>query len=282
MGYDIFHFGLPYVAGHAQRIPEQNENIPQYDEVSVISFGPSLDGKSITWIKPNGMNIFVADRVLLSNVSWDDLKKNSFVRGKRVIMDGQRFRCRLLRFGVEEEESPDEWGNILAETDMNESIWHWDKAYFWETDILPEGATTGAIRGLTSALFWEDRRSSRREVDTGFRPVLEPLGDINSTPNYKLDGVEFRLSKIPGSDGHSFVLQPTPGNVFADIPNGQQVKMYTLLKDGKPVRMDTNRKSKYNSKSRLKLTDRYYGDEYLISWTISDGIAVTAKTLTYR
>ena len=55
--------------------------------------------------------------------------------------------------------------------------------------------------------------------------------------------------------------------------------MYTLLKKGRPVRMDTNRKGKYQDVSQLKLTDRYFGEEYLIPWTISNGIAVANKVL---
>lgn len=31
--------------------------------------------------------------------------------------------------------------------------------------------------------------------------------------------------------------------------------------------------------SQLELTDRYYGDEYLIPWTISNGVAVADKSL---
>ena len=130
MEYDIFHFGLLNVAGHAQKVPAQNEYIPRYDEKSAISFESACNDEPITWIKPNGLSILVTDRVLLSNVSLDDLDKNHFVRGKTVTMNGQKFRCRVLRYDYEDESS-DEWANILSITGKDDSLWHWNKMYFW-------------------------------------------------------------------------------------------------------------------------------------------------------
>lgn len=50
------------------------------------------------------------------------------------------------------------------------------------------------------------------------------------------------------------------------------------MEDERPIHMDEPVKDP----SKLTLTDRYYGDEYLVSWVISNGVAVAAKSLVYR
>ena len=152
MEYDVFHFGLLNVAGHAQKVPAQNEYIPRYDEKSAISFESACNDEPITWIKPNGLSILVTDRVLLSNVSLDDLDKNHFVRGKTVTMNGQKFRCRVLRYDYEDESS-DEWANILSITGKDDSLWHWNKMYFLEADKSLDDIIYGAVRGCISPTF---------------------------------------------------------------------------------------------------------------------------------
>lgn len=206
MEYDVFHFGLLNVAGHAQKVPAQNEYIPRYDEKSAISFESACNDEPITWIKPNGLSILVTDRVLLSNVSLDDLDKNHFVRGKTVTMNGQKFRCRVLRYDYEDESS-DEWANILSITGKDDSLWHWNKMYFLEADKSLDDIIYGAVRGCISPTFWTDYNFSRREMDVGFRPVLEPMGSSKALPKHKLDGMDFQLTSLPG-DSFCPILQP--------------------------------------------------------------------------
>ena len=99
------------------------------------------------------------------------------------------------------------------------------------------------------------------------------------TPNCNLDGHDFYWDALPDYSNFCPVLQPINQDVFANVQAGQSVRMYTLLKNGEPVRTDTGRKSKFQNVSQLELTDRYYGDEYLIPWTISNGMAVADKAL---
>lgn len=51
--------------------------------------------------------------------------------------------------------------------------------------------------------------------------------------------------------------------------------MYTLMENGRPVHMDEPVKDP----SKLTLTDRYYGDEFLAPWVISNGVAVASQSL---
>ena len=48
--------------------------------------------------------------------------------------------------------------------------------------------------------------------------------------------------------------------------------MYTFTENGWPIHMDEPVKDP----SKLTLTDRYFGDEYLVLWVVSNGIAVAS------
>ena len=278
MGYDIFKFGALYLGDKAQHVPERptiNGDIPQYDGSSTISISPvTREEEPITWIKPYGINILVADRVLLAKVSWEDLDRNGFVNGKEIVIEGQHFRCRLLHVG-NTEGVPNEWDKVLDATNENNALWHWNDMYFWGSDISTFGVSTRAVRGYLSARFWYYNYATYRDVYVGFRPVLEPLASDNIAPNCQLDEVYFQLRSMPGGEGLCPVLQPTQKNIFGSIPTGHQVQMYTFVEDGHPVHLDKAVKDV----SKLMLTDRYYADEYLVTWIISNGVAIASKTL---
>lgn len=277
MDYNLFKFGAVWVAGKPQFIPKHSTpgNVPWYDEVSVVAIGPAKE-EAISWVKPNGMNLLIADRVLLTNISWEDLAKNSFVRGKQTIIGGQRFRCRLLQVGAEPDVS-NEWDRALNITGVDNSIWHWNKMLFWGIETIPKQKNAHVVRGQ-SPDYWTCFGPTRTD-DLGFRPALEFLGAEDETPNCTLDGVDFHLSSIPGGERFCPILQPVQKDIFADIPDNQQIKMYTLLKDGHPVYTDAFLPDTPSDTSQLEITDRYFGDEYLIPWTISNGVAVANQSL---
>ena len=54
--------------------------------------------------------------------------------------------------------------------------------------------------------------------------------------------------------------------------------MYTLVENGRPIHMD----EPVRDLSKLTLTDRYFGDEYLLPWVISNGVAVAARALSQK
>lgn len=280
--YDVYYFGTTYLDDKPQVVsqnPMYGRDVPDYSENSAISIGATVLGKTITWIRPYGLNLFVADRSLLVHISWNDLDKNGLVKGQWTVINGQCFLCRLLRCG-EGPELSNEWDDILSITGPKDSLLHWKNTPFLGADTVTMCPEYRVTRGHHSARKWHCVNAAYRSSTLGFRPVLEPLGpDSEITPDCKLDGTDFCLSNMPGSKGFCPILVPVDGGVFRDIPKGQQVRMYTLLKDGRPVRMDTNQKSKYQDDLQLKLTDRYFGEEFLIPWTVSNGIAVASHIL---
>lgn len=281
MDYDIFQFGTLWLDDKIQPIPQCPEkcgDVPRYDGQAGISiaFASTSQEKNITWVKPSGLNLLVADRVLLINVSWQDLDNNGFVTGKRVLIGGQYFRCRLLQTGTDTGVD-NEWDEILNVTGTMNGLWHWEDMYFWGKDVIDWDPSLRMVRGYLTARNCNDYEADYREDEAiGFRPVLEPLGSNSPVIlGTKLDGLSFRMSSLPGGNGFWPVLQPAQQGGFSDVPNGQQVKMYSFMEDGRPVCMGEQVKDP----AKLTLTDRYFGDEFLIPWTISNGVAVAKQSV---
>ena len=277
MNYDIFQFGALCLDSKIQPIPQRPErdgDIPQYDGKATISIVSTNQEKSITWIKPNSLNLLIADRVLLNGVSWEDLDKNGFVKGEPILIDGQYFRCRLLQIG-KDEYTLNEWDATLDETGKDNTLWHWNRMFFWGVDISAHNVSYRAVRGYSSAHTWAHDTTTSRGSSVGFRPALEPLPSNSPILNINLDEVNFQLASLPEENGFRPVLQPTQENVFGDIPVGGKVRMYTFLEGGKPIHFGATVKDI----SKLTLTDRYYGDEFLIPWVISNGIAIASQSM---
>lgn len=277
MGYSVFKFGALYLDDKAQPVPQKPErggDIPLYDGQATISIASGSQEKSITWIKPNDLSILIADRVLLISVRWEDLKKNGFVEGKPILIGGEFFRCRLLRVGGNENVF-NEWDRILDKTGEDDNFWHWKKMFSLGAEISAQKTARCAVRGYYSARYWKDVSTVLQCPIVGFRPVLEPLPSDNPTPNISLEGLDFQLSRLPGNDTFCPILQPTQEDMFKDIPVGGKVRMYTFLEGGKPIHFGATVKDT----SKLTLTDRYFGDEYLVSWVISNGIAVASQSM---
>ena len=277
MGYSVFKFGALYLGDKIQLIPKQltgNGDVPSYDGKAAISIGSSKKWKGITWVKPNGRSLFIADHVLLNKISWEDLDKNGFVEGKSMLINGQYFRCRLLQIG-KDEYTLNEWDATLDETGKDNTLWHWNRMFFWGVDISAHNVSYRAVRGYSSAHTWAHDTTTSRGLSVGFRPALEPLPSNSPILNINLDEVNFQLASLPEENGFRPVLQPTQENVFGDIPVGGKVRMYTFLEGGKPIHFGATVKDI----SKLTLTDRYYGDEFLIPWVISNGIAIASQSM---
>jgi len=281
MGWEKFQFGQLYMGKEALRIPQKpryNDDIPSYIEGKELSIRTAVDD-AITWVKPDGMNLFIANRALLNNISWDDLNAAGFVDGKAIIIDGQLYRCRLLQVGTKENE-PNEWDTILDKTDESNTLWNWKGCFFWGKDILRDHSAHRVFRGHHSARYWYVISVPKRYTNVGFRPTLEILtaDPLLTGKVIELEDQKFLVSQLQGAIHKVFYpqLSPVGANPFVNIANGTAVRMYTLLCNGKPVQQN-GKKPPTRTKGELSLTDQFYGDEYLIPWVISNGIAVASR-----
>ena len=171
---------------------------------------PSADANKLQWvkIKDGDKTLLICDRVILVNVSWDDLNGQGYVTGKTVTIDGAKYKCRLLTGGSNRRNGDsyaggtptnNEWDRFITReevisglpapvssdldsstnsTDLNSAhnkFWNWFYVYSWCQETYAEGASNRAIRGYNSARYWIWYGSSTRRAYLGFRPVLEIL-----------------------------------------------------------------------------------------------------------
>ena len=147
-----------------------------------IEVGKTIPGKEISWVVVNEM--LIADRCILTNVSWNDLNAQNLVFGKEVTISGFRFTARLIQVGAEEG-APNEWDSALDAVGEDNSLWHWEDMFFWGQEAATGTASSRAYRGYTSARTFYCTSSSRRSVSLGFRPALVPLPSDTLWPSSK-------------------------------------------------------------------------------------------------
>ena len=171
---------------------------------------PSADANKLQWvkIKDGDKTLLICDRVILVSVSWDDLNGQGYVTGKTITIDGTKYKCRLLTGGSNRRNNDwyaggtptnNEWDRFITReevitglpapvssdldtnlntTDHNSThnqLWHWVGVYSWCQETWAENASSRANRGYNSARFWNNYSSGNRNVNVGFRPVLEVL-----------------------------------------------------------------------------------------------------------
>ena len=145
---------------------------PEYRPGQTISFGEATPDKTISWVPVNGL--LIADRCLLTMISWDDINAQGLVFGREIELYGFRFRARLLKVG-NDKDVPNEWDDALDVVGDSDNLWHWDDMFFWGQDITAVDASLRADRGYLSARSWNCYISSYRNSHLGFRPALVPL-----------------------------------------------------------------------------------------------------------
>ena len=188
-----------------------------YDGSADISFGDTVPGRELQWVKlKNGL--LIADRCVCTSIFWEDLDKKGFALGTPITIDGEAYWCRCLQVGSEEGE-PNEWDSALDEAGEDNDLWHWKEKYFWGQETLKYGASSRAIRGYYSARHWFDDSATRRSASLGFRPALEYLGSAPCSPDtlvgkktktYCPDGVAIEGRLVDFSDYDIVLEASTP------------------------------------------------------------------------
>lgn len=147
-----------------------------------IRVGETVPGKESLWVVVNGM--LIANRCILTNVSWDDLNANDLVFGKEVVIEGYRYKARLLKVGSEEGDA-NEWDSALDTVGGEDNeLWHWSTTLFWGQE-QPAGlnASLRVYRGFNSARYFYWISSDYRDALLGFRPVLVPMSTEQPVPD---------------------------------------------------------------------------------------------------
>ena len=196
----------------------------KYRSDKTISFA---DGNSLSWVVVNGM--LIADRPLLTNISWDDLNDQGLVFGKQVTINGQQFLCRSLQVGTEKGE-PNEWDAALDAVGDDDETWHWENQFFWGQESVD--ALYRARRGYYSARFWNYNSSSFRLADLCFRPTLVPFPSdilISGIEVCAIGGQSIARGTLLETTGYDAIIRLDSSSILADADDS---KLYSKLNDG--------------------------------------------------
>ena len=204
-----------------------------YQPGQVISFGEALPDMAISWVPVNGM--LIADRCLLTHISWDDLDEQGLVFGKEVKVQGFRFKIRLLKVGSKED-VPNEWDAALDAVGEDDTLWHWDHKFFWGQEHVNGSVSYRVGRGYLSARFFDWYSSGDRLVYLGFRPALEPL---STDPAALMHGQEVlvigRAGAVVGSlidaTAYDLVIQPNADGQIREVSFAAKMQDSTLVVD---------------------------------------------------
>lgn len=227
---DLIKLGTFYLNGVKQPRPAKPwrtdstpPGAPSAGDIPVFSAGQSIeirdtdsdDAYKIQWREVNdgGKKLLISDRVLLVNVSWDDLNAQGLIFGKTITINGQQYKLRVLTGGSNYRSGTDaysggspsdnEWDRIIVNeagfsglpipsatdldstqnsTDFNSAhnqFWNWFYIYSWAQETYTGNSANRALRGYGSARRWGWDSATYRSYDVGWRPVLEVL---NSAP----------------------------------------------------------------------------------------------------
>ena len=181
--------------------------------ISNYSFGntPSDDAKKLQWvkIKDGDKTLLICDRVILVNVTWNDLNSAGWIFGKEVTIDGAKYKLRSLTGGSNYRNTSDayaggtptnnEWDRFITREEVitglpapvssdldsnlnstdfsstHNALWNWAGVYTWCQETYSSNTSYRAHRGYDSARRWGNRTATDSRSTVGFRPVLEIL-----------------------------------------------------------------------------------------------------------
>lgn len=189
----------------------------EYKPDAKISISP---GTQIGWVVVNGL--LIADRSLLTGISWDDLDAQGLVFGEGTTIGRQDFRIRLLKAG-DKDDACNEWDAALDVAGKEDGLWNWASGFFWGQEAV-EDPSHRAVRGRNSARHWTWFGSSTRGATLGFRPVLEPLPSDGLRPGSRacaIGGQSILYGDIVDQTAYDVILRPTKKTALAEADEGR-------------------------------------------------------------
>lgn len=195
----------PYEGLQRGNIPEF-ERDPDWDNWFFID-SPKDPSERLIWhsFQQGDTQYLLADRMLLTRVSWQDLDDAGYVFGTKVAIDGRQFRCRLLTGGdtpcddpYQGATRPNEWDalvggggalnapkpestdykNPLGPDHLNSAhnaLWNWFGAVSWTAEPVASRADGRVCRGYHAPTYFYVNTVDHRHEDIGWRPVLEEV-----------------------------------------------------------------------------------------------------------
>ncbi len=193
----------PYKGLQPGNLPEF-ERDPNWDNWALTD-SPKDPSLRLNWhlFGDGGKRLMVADRMLMSRVSWQDLDDAGYVHGTELSIDGRLFRCRLLTGGdtpcsdpFQGATRPNEWDALVGGsgalnapqpdpanstaplcpdhlTSPHNRLWNWFGAVSWTAEPVASRADGRVCRGYHGPTYFYVNTVDHRHEDIGWRPVLE-------------------------------------------------------------------------------------------------------------
>ena len=127
-------------------------------------------------------SLFVADYAVTHTISWGGLNDEGLIFGKNYASGGVDYTLRAPSVGSISTGSGDsqrgvpqsnEWDTMLNKN--SGYIQNWNKMYSWGQDTSSAAESSRALRGCSSARYWDYSTATLQYAYVGFRPVLEVL-----------------------------------------------------------------------------------------------------------
>ncbi|WGZ48066.1 hypothetical protein [Clostridium botulinum] len=176
----------------------------------------SDDSKKLKWVKIKDGNkiLLICTINILNNITWDTLNSGGYVDGKKIVIDGQEYLCRLLTGGnyyrdgnnngyLGGSPTDNEWDRFICNEDnisglptpttndldssityddldgQHNQLWNWWGNRSWCKETYKANSSSRVLRGFDSARYFSYSNSYSTTNVYGWRPVLEVL---NSAP----------------------------------------------------------------------------------------------------
>ena len=179
-------------------------------------------------VKPYAHSLFVADYVVTHTVSWNDLDTKSLIFGKNYASGGVDYTLRAPSCGSGFTSSDDsergtpqsnEWDAVL---DKNSGyVKNWNDIYSWGQDTSSHESWYRALRGCSSARYWNHYYAASSYPNLGFRPVLEVLNpDELGSDGLKAVTLDLGGGKLGGSTDTIQIIVKNGSEFTAPASNG--------------------------------------------------------------
>lgn len=171
MAQKTYSFGTLYLDDKPMAVSNYYEpDIPRFNG-ETITIGNTQQYKSLHWVQLGDTKTLVCAQTILKEVSWDDLRKAGFIEGKMVKIDGEIYRCRLLR-AITPTSKTSELTQFIAEYgDDSRIVNSFDHMYWVEEEGLYFNAHVDGKLVQAPTTNWT-------HCIMGFRPVLEPASEL--------------------------------------------------------------------------------------------------------
>ena len=178
---NTLHFGSLMVKGGIVQIPEDptcDGDMIGYNRPDIM-ITDTKPGFEIQWLHLKD-NIYICDRCLVNNVSWNTLKEAGYVDGKEIMIDGKRCIIRLMTgsngaSGSYGKDRYNEWDEFMDKYDEDNDLTHYEDIYTWCKEVNCDYSDCRSVSGYYLARYYSDFNAALATATVAFRPALEIL-----------------------------------------------------------------------------------------------------------